>query len=141
MECHIQDLDGPVEKLRIFAWVDWYGKLRDRLSFSRDDARSPEWADLLSRCTERWRRQQWSCRLFLMKCEVHGQGNHGVKREKATGGSSPPSWFQSTQCHVGSGQTNGETAGETRDGISGGLFYSEGLFPMGAIKAAFDTVP
>jgi hypothetical protein len=72
MECHIQDLDGPVEKLRIFAWVDWYRKLCDRLSFSRDDARSPEWADLLSRCTERWRRQQWSCRLFLMNCEAHG---------------------------------------------------------------------
>ena len=52
MECHIRDLDGPVEQLRIFAQVDWYQKLRDRLSFSRDDARSPEWADLLSRCTE-----------------------------------------------------------------------------------------
>jgi hypothetical protein len=74
-------------------------------------------------------------------CEANGQGNQGVKREKATGGSSPPSWFQPTQCYIGLGQTNSETAGETRDGISGAFSIVKVYFPLAAIEAAFDTVP
>jgi hypothetical protein len=53
-----------------------------------------------------------------MTCEAHGQENQSVKREKVTAKIQPASWFQTIQCHTRSGQTDSETAGETRDGIS-----------------------